>query len=204
MNPIPLTKQGTNEVILYACGRCGHVHNPRIYSGPKDKALPFAEFQATKCCETNVCKDCGAKLRHRRERFRTRCVVCSTKPRQEPSEILDEIPDGYNGMFYWNGEYYQDLEYLECDYDPEDMPEYVYLTTACKFRPLDIGDMLDNHLEGDLPDNCDSACDLLSGFDELYDAVKKFNETNAGVVISYFQDHKRAVRVPKPEAVTDV
>lgn len=63
--PMALTKQGTDEVMAYACGKCGTVYTPRIYiNGQPDDA----KRAANECCGLRECQGgCGKKVDPRKE-----------------------------------------------------------------------------------------------------------------------------------------
>lgn len=168
--------------LLYACGKCGQIHSPRIYACNDALAHETARRAAEDCytCRThNTCQHCGDQC----EKGWLACDKCKRSKRFENSK---EVPlDGVEECFGFDGgDFYRSPQDAA-----EDGEDWVYL---CTFRHYSIDlerleqDILDDHHE-------DASVHELKAFDALIAAVKFFNEAQTGG--SFDEDRTRRARV---------
>lgn len=77
MNVRPLVWKDTQEVALYACGKCGTCHSPRVYFAPPERALRAAKDAAEQCCKPSICQECAVDI----SRGSTLCSACAASAR---------------------------------------------------------------------------------------------------------------------------
>ena len=166
---------------LYACGKCGSVHSPRIYACRDDLAHEAARKAAENCyaCAPNNICVCGNECSKGR-------TVCQTCREQNRLDKAIEIPDDGGPYCAFGGdEYYFDLESAE-----DDNCEWV---SPCKatYPRIDIDNVFDNLLS-DMHEDADVS--NLFGADDFERAVGAFNKSQT--VASYFGDETRKIKVP--------
>jgi len=168
--------------LLYACGKCGQVHSPRVYACSDDRAHEAARKAAEDCynCkEHNVCA-CGAKC----PKYWTACEDCRE---QKLLDAAVEVADDGGPYFKFGGDtYYQDLEYAR-----DDGCEWVSPCTIT-YPKIDADDVLDSLLS-DMHE--DASVDDLNGVGAFYAAVEAFNK--AQTQQTWWGDSKRKINVAK-------
>lgn len=190
MNPINLLLPDGTPSKVWACGEC--------------KMTRADQEHATKCCTLVPCKFCGKSTdkKFRANYITEACDACRTaEGSRKDSERLDKATklEDWDGWVWDENHYYPSLdeyvEHLECDRDPEDWPEFVYVAESRPGVVLKAEQILENACEN----GYEGMCDDLKGEAEFEAAIKAFNEANATLLV-YDGDWSRAVRVPKPTA----
>jgi len=169
--------------LLYACGKCGSVHSPRIYLARDDVAHETAREAAEDCynCKTHSeCRYCGVEC----HKDWQACDACRY------AKVLDaavEVPDtGGPYCAFYGDTYYSDLDEAR-----DDGCEWV---SPCKitYPRIDPDDVLDSLLSAM---HEDASVDDLDAVDALYAAIEAFNK--AQNTQSWWGDNKRKIAVPK-------
>lgn len=166
---------------LYACGKCGAAHSPRIYACRDDLAHETARKAAENCysCKThNICA-CGAEC----PKYWTACADCRLKKKLAAAT---EIPDDGGPYFEFGGDRY----YHEIEDAAEDGVEWVCPCTVT-YPQISGDDVLDGLL-CDMHE--DASIDDLDAVAEFMAAVDAFNK--AQTTASYWGDETRKIRVP--------
>lgn len=170
---------------VFSCGKCGLVYRDRTLSA--------------RCCKPYVCRYCGKEVE---DKHLMAHKECADKDQIAKAEKLES----WDGWVYLDGYGYKEgyfesledlLEYLDDD-GTHPRPEWAFVCKTIPFKGPDIGNIIENCCE----DMYEDAEDSLSGLDKLELAIKEFNEANKGMV-SYYPDHKRAVRIPAREVVNE-
>ena len=108
-SPAPIVLARVDDLekkpLLYACGKCGQIHSPRIYACNDTLAHEAARRAAEDCytCRThNTCQHCGAQC----EKGWLACDKCRRSSRFEKAK---EVPlDGVEECFGFDGgEFYR-------------------------------------------------------------------------------------------------
>lgn len=169
MEPIILVNAADPErkPWLYACGKCGQVHSPRIYACGDDRAHKAAREAATNCyhCRThNICHRCGAEC----EKHWLACGPCRTATRLEKMERI--APDQIGGycVSFLGEDYYPSVE--EAAEAGHTMVHPTTFETFSINADRLIEYILDGHHE-------DASVSDLKGVDELLAAVETFNKS---------------------------
>lgn len=190
MNPINLLLPDGTPSKVWACGEC--------------KITRVDQEHAEKCCTMVPCKVCGQETdkKFRLVYLTETCDACrmAEAQRKDAERIAKATKLSYWDGWVWDeSDYYNSLEdyveHLECNHDPEDWPEWVYVTASRPGVSLDVSRILENYCD----DGYEGMDDDLKGVDELTKAINRFNAANHEVVV-YDGDWSRAVRVPKPTA----
>lgn len=195
MNAYFLYKADGSKSGYSACGECGQL------------ALDANFDVSEKCC---TCYECGLPIpkSERNARNIIHCRSCEKlrkeRFRQEALEKA-EIAVDYDGPVYYEGGrgsfgdgYFANVQELAewlSDQDEEDLPvrpAYAFCCEAVPFRCPDI----DGILESAADDMDEDILDRLYGTEELAAALKAFADANEGVV-SYYEDRKRKVAIPR-------
>jgi hypothetical protein len=182
--PIILVRADDPEAkpVLYACGKCGKVHSPRIYACGDALAHETARKAAEDCydCrEHNECSTCGAEC----PKGWTACEDCRrTKRFNEAVEVDDD-----GGPYF---EFDGDRMYNELADAAEDGVEWVTPSTETYPR-LSADNILENLLD-DMHE--DASVDDLDATKVFRAAVDAFNE--AQTTRTFWADMKRRIRVP--------
>lgn len=184
MNPIKLTKEGTNDVVAYACGSCGLVQP--------------SEHYADICCTCSTCNESKPDVKRSYARDCRDCFEAKVEQRElERFNSAEKITE-WSGPVYDGSDYHANLGDMMDQYstmaDDPDLPDYVW---ACdeKHWVKANEDMIFGCLEGDAPEYF-SFSDL-NGLDELNKAIEAFNEANKDEV-SWWPNYKKAVLINKP------
>lgn len=169
--------------LLYACGKCGSVHSPRIYLAPDDIAHETARKAAEDCynCKThNECRYCGAEC-HKG------WLACGACRYEKALESAVEVPDTGGPYCEFDG----DTCYSHLDEARDDGCEWV---SPCEitYPRIDPDTVLDSLLS-DMHE--DASVDDLDAVDALYEAIEAFNK--AQKTQSWWGDNKRKIAVPK-------
>ncbi|KZL02164.1 hypothetical protein PsAD5_00113 [Pseudovibrio sp. Ad5] len=169
-----LTFKGSNEVQLYACGKCGRVHSPGIFACRSDLAHAEAQRFAGECCKPKVCV-CGVELPV--NAGYTACEKCREKNRVQKAQNI--APDDYNGSVYpdsnsgdWGEGYFSELSIVKehCHGHDEIEPAYVF---TCHEQPLRLD--AENILENATSDMHEDAHEEVVDADEVHKFVKQWN-----------------------------
>lgn len=154
------------ETGVWACGECG-----TLYRG-KDSA--------ERCCRAYLCGEC--KEVYILESYWTACQGCRDKKRAEEALAdWEKMPVvEYNGEALFDGcdRFFENEEealdrYM--DYPKDLRPEYLELCHSKTIGEyLSIGGVLDRISEDMLENVEDADPDIIKGFDELEEALKKF------------------------------
>ena len=160
-----------------------------------------------KCC---ACYDCGLPLlpeeRKCRSLYHRECERARRARREMEALEKAEIVIDYTGPVYFEGGdgsygdgYFTDVDELaewlndqELPDGGDDRPEFAFCYKEIPFRRIS----LDSLIESACDDMDEDASERLSGVEELEKACNAFYEANKGVV-SYFEDRKRKVRIPR-------
>ncbi len=181
--PIVLIKLGDPEAkpVLYACGKCGAIHSPRIYACRDDLAQATARQAAIDCyaCkEHNVCA-CGAEC----PKHWTACDTCRlAKKLNAAVEVVDN-----GGPYFGFGD---DQMFHEMEEAADAGHEWVCPCTEV-YPSIDADSILEN-LTSEMCE--DASVDDLDGVDALCAAIDAFNK--AQTTRTYWADEKRKIRVP--------
>jgi hypothetical protein len=167
---------------LYACGKCGTVHSPRIYLARDEVAHETARKAAEDCydCRThNECSYCGADC----PKGWTACEPCRFARKLE---VAVEVPDDGGPYCAFGGDTY----YTEIEAAADDGLEWV---SPCHvtYPKIDGEGVLESLLD-DMRE--DASVDDLDGVEPFLAAVRAFNE--AQQCQSWFGDDKRKIRIP--------
>lgn len=184
--PIPLCRQGTDEVIAYACGKCGTVTSSVRNHG--DEALQLAEDH----CGPWWCTKCGE------EKTRFNCWNCinaasrerdKNASRERDKKRLEEAEDvtaSYSGpVSDDNTHFWPAPEEAACDIDA---PAWLYTCTVSRLS-LDARNILESALE----DHHDNAWEELLGEDELQKLLDAWCEKQT--METWTTDYSRKVYV---------
>lgn len=168
--------------VLFACGKCGTLHSPRIYACNDELALETARKAAADCytCKThNNCQDCGAQT----EKYWLACAPCRLKKKlaEAATVELSEIEYCFGAS---SGEFYQSPQDAA-----DDGEDWVFDSTFTKFS-ID-GERLDESILDDHHE--DASTDDLIGHSELWAAIEKFNAAQTRG--SYDEDRTRKANV---------
>jgi len=197
MDPIELCKRGSDEIVAYACSKCGTVVGSARQHGDAAR-----EVAATHCgpwiCRVcgvehdwshqTICHDCWAKSRAEREAERdAKCFATATK--LSAAEYDGWVSDGDEG--FWSS-----VEDAIDHYDGEDLdcPEWLW---ACRRVPLHAD--ADGVIEHALEDHYEDAADQIDDTDvaRLQVALDAWCESIG--IESWETDYSRAVRLPEVE-----
>lgn len=172
--------------LLYACGRCGSLHSPRIYLAKDEAAHDAARMAAEDCyeCKThNECKHCGAECPKG-------WLACESCRFQTKLDAAVEIDDDGGPYCAFNGDtYYHELE--------EARDAGLEWVSPCHvtYPKIDADNVLENLLD-DMHE--DASVDDMDAVEPFYEAVKAFNA--AQTTQSWFGDDKRKINVAKARA----
>lgn len=154
---------GAEETGVWACGECGQ--------------LCTYKESAVRCCQAYLCGDCEEV--YILGGYWTTCQKCRDKKRSDDaSAAWEKMPVvEYDGGALHDGEdeFFESEEMaLDRYHGVKDRPEYL---EACRSKTigeyLSIGGVLDRISE-DMLENVDADSDIIKGFDELEEALKKF------------------------------
>lgn len=190
---MPLVVQGTDNVQLYACGKCGTCYSPRVYAS---QSLPTAQKAAQECCDRK-CTGCGGAV----EKYWTKCEACRSvddKAREvarfDKAEKVAE--KDYGGPVYdeRGDQYYSDTDDLRERYEDRDdeegwaWPTFVYACTVQAFE-ISADDILEAAGERMEWEDWDDS--RVVAVDELQAFVKEWNAKQNGEC--WHADHSRAI-----------
>lgn len=149
--PIVLVRQGSGEIVAYACGKCGVVASSPVRDGARAREAAFQH------CAPRSCSWCGKEVD--RPHY-TSCDACMMEAKwMKEAEIFANAnkirPVDYGGPVFdasertGNEGYSRDLdEALEAaaDLDPDDQPFFYWTCTITK-PELDAESILENLAE---------------------------------------------------------
>jgi hypothetical protein len=202
--PIALVKMdtGSEDVIAYACGKCGTVAAGIGKGSNMFHDMADAKAFAERHCGPWTCEKCGAE--HNRS-YQPTCNKCfhqglaeySAKRERELFEKAEKVPAAsYDGPVYWDGSSYNDgffaslddlLDWCACEDDKP--PDYVW--------PCYIG-----HPSVDFDAACESAlCDTYEGAeldaeDELREFLKQWNAKQTSEIWEPRHNHALIIEYP--------
>lgn len=168
MNPIPMVRQGSDEVLGYVCEQCKIFHNPNVYA---TYSIDAAKSSAERCCVPRVCETHGSIERNSYcrgcadEKQAAKLQAAYDKAKKIPSyEWTDPVvdPDGQAGDDGWCLSVEDLLD--QCD----EPLAWVWGTVKLDFPSLDAEDIVSNTLREwheDAIENADVA-----GLQKLLDA----------------------------------
>lgn len=177
--PIPLCRQGSDEVIAYACGKCGVVTSSVLTHGDEE-ALRLAKDH----CGPWWCPKCGE------EKTRFNCWSCINAARQErDKQLLEEAEDvttSYSGpVSDDNDHFWSSPDEAACDIN---LPAWLYACTVSRLS-LDASYILESALE----EHHEDAWEQLLGEDELQKLLDAWCEKQT--METWLTDYSRKVHV---------
>lgn len=167
---LELTYRGRDEVIAYACPRCGVLFSPTIFGGEDPEAHEIAQRFAIEHCDKH-CR-CGVSIPSSRilcEKCWRSDQITRDLKKFERAEKVEE--DAYGDPVFWEGNigsmgdgYFASLDevYEHCEDEGIDRPIYVW---ACNPVPLQIA--VDDILESAFQEHFEAARDTLSSAAEM-------------------------------------
>jgi len=177
--PIVLTRKGSDDPALYACGACGRVASPTIYVATKARAHQAAIEMATSCCAPHHCDDCGGEV----SKHWTVCAPCRERRMLRKAKRVEW--DGECMVSYHDDQFASGLEEFD---DLELPPAYCHPCIFERFQ-LDAADLIENRCD----DHWDGISDEIQGphLNAVEAAIEAFNKaTMAG---SWAPDTKRVI-----------
>ena len=189
MDARELTFKGENEPVLYACGKCGIVHSPKVYACKGEAAHVAARAAAEACCVPSTCSVCGVGV----DKYWTMCSTHALQARLRRAVRVerDSWHDPVCSADYegdWGDGYSSDIGALLmwCDDESKDAPVFCY---PCKptYLRLDPDTML-QHVTDDMHEE---ASDQVVDADGLYDFIAAWNAKQT--CVSWYPDHARVI-----------
>ena len=150
------------------------------------------KHMAEYCCATSMPCECGGR-KHPGYTCCDRCIAKHNAERDQ-KKLNNAKTVEYDGPFMVGDKYYQtEEEYIEdCEQDEIEPMEFVFVPIISRVFELDIDDLINREIERS---ECDEYCDFDPvGCEELKAAIKKFNETNKGILV-YFEGSKEKFRI---------
>lgn len=187
MNVREMTFRDESEPKLYACGKCGSVHSPRIYACRDDAAHEAARRAADECCAPRMC-DCGTTL----DKSWTACFDCRLRDKLRRAKIIPADsyagPVSASGSGEWGEGYSSSLAALmeHCEGYDEEVPAYCH---PCTDLPLHLD--VEHILEVALEDMHEDAADQVVDTDALYQFIDDWNARQTAV--TYYEDTSRVI-----------
>ena len=184
-----LTYKGSNETLLYACGKCGQLHSPAIYACGVERAHETARRFAEECCKPKVC-ECGVELG---KSHYTACEKCRKRTSLQEAQIVK--PGDYDGPVYsdansgdWGEGYFSDLGEISehCHDHDEKEPAYVF---TCHEKLLQLDP--ENILEHAIDDMHEDAQDQIEAADEFFAFIKDWNSKQ--YCKTYYPNRKQVI-----------
>jgi len=158
---------------VYYCTNCNHVG--------------YTKEIAEQCCTPTLCK-CGKEVK----KYWTVCEECSSRitKQRELKKFNDNhkyTNEEYDDEIFIDDDFYENIEYyLEYIYEdnPENTIEDIYAYTAIHEKySVNVDNVLEIINEWVTDDMEDPELVELNGFDELREALEKFNNAQTGYVI---------------------
>lgn len=169
-----------------------------IWFCEKCRSVAPSKYIADQCCENYKCSECGADTGGRSWLI---CDACKKAKRQREesdrfAKAVKVDPSKYDGAVYCDGYGYHDdyslnIEELEdwCDCEGVPLPEYVWACTSEPIVSVSVGDVISLFEDRAYPD---WDADRIFGVDDLKNALKKFEDANAGEV-AWHPDFSKAI-----------
>lgn len=174
--PIPLVNaEKTDEVIAYACGKCGLVVGSVLEHGDR------AKVEAETHCGPWICQECGAEHKRRHQQtcdpcFRARLTKRDKEREAAAFEKAERVtPKDYSGPVFWDGGgcndgFFATGDELEDWCACEEIPLPPYVWTCRTINPsLDFVSLCEQALDDQYED-----CEL-DAEDELKEFLEKWN-----------------------------
>lgn len=189
MNTEQLFLENGEPTGVYFCSKCRTVYR--------------SESQAEDCC---LCLTCRKALR---VSYYTVCDACKQvmelEQERKHEDAIRKIFDAAEEVtefehLWWNDRMYSGIDEILDDCEDGVVPEFVHPMKPEHFEGFVLQRLIDDYNENILID--DDAFDVsehLSGLDELNAAFDEFNQKNENVVICWFEDNKKKVRVKPKE-----
>lgn len=142
--PIPLTQQGSDRVIAYACGKCHQVVSLKLNTLG---ILPEA-YARNHCAEVYYkCSGCGKESKYRM----SSCSSCRQKEQFESAEKLS-IKDWQDEYIYdsMSDQYFSSLdEFFDYYHDTssDERPRHVNTTKQIKWKGIDVSRLYESEFE---------------------------------------------------------
>lgn len=187
MNPIELTRRGSDEVLAYACGKCGAILAPAKALGLGTLSLADIEQRVAACCAPPVCRLCGKPAEH--------WVSCNACRKEEHRAKIQKLLDDavhvaladYDCEMVSLDPWGTEDSYLSIDDAAEDDRRWAWACDRMSWPKLDASEFLESHLD----DYCEDAIDWLD-----VDALQKLFDgwlEAQGPGRCFQADHRRIV-----------
>jgi len=184
-----LTFKGENEPVLYACGKCGIMHSPKVYACKAEAAHVAARAAAEACCVPSTCSVCGVGV----DKYWTMCATHRLQARLRRAVQVDggswADPVQSNELEGdWGEGFSSNIDALLewCDDESTLAPIFCYPCNPTNLR-LDAEQMLE-HVTSDMHEE---ANDEIVDANGLHDFIAAWNAKQT--CVSWYPDTTRVI-----------